>query len=414
MIRTKLALGGLLLALVVATGLTATAYANRADGTSSVRVVSKEQTVNGPYFAAGQQINIDGQVDGDVYCAGQNVTITGRVDGDVLCASQNLSISGTVTGDVRSLSQTTTLSGTVEGSLSAAAETVSLQSGSRVGRDVAAAASYVAAAGAIDRDLWTAGRSLEVSGQVGRSIDNRGERLVVKTGADIGGDLRYQSRNELQREPSVSIAGTIQRSQPPRHEGGQGLSGLAAAKSLFFLLAMLVTSLVLVLLVPAAFRRVSGTTLAQTGRVFLVGLVATIVVPLIIVTLMLTVVGLPLGLLLLLVWLLLLLLSGPFAAYAVGRRLVRADRSPVIVMLAGSGIVLILYLIPFVNVLTVAAVVWFGVGSLLLTAWQQRRQAGIAATARDDGMIDDATTSAVSAEERSRKLSKDAKPKTRR
>lgn len=371
MIRRKLALIGLLAALPII-GWTVTVQAS--DGSSDGNfTVSEGQVVDGPLFASGQQINMGGEINGDMFCAGQNVAITGRVDGDVLCAAQNITVSGTVTGDVRSLSQTTAISGTVEGSVSAAAQTVNLQGGSRVGRDVAAAATSVTAAGAIGRDLWVAADSLNVEGQVARNVDARADRLALKGDGRVNGNFRYESRNELQRDQSAQIAGRVDRSQPAA-ERKDGFDGRDIVASLLFLLAMLATSLVLVLLVPAVFRRASDLALGHLGRTALIGFLATIVVPVLIITLMVTVIGLPLGLLLLMVWLVMLLLAGPFAAYLTGRLLLRDNQNALLIMMAGSAIILVLYLVPVLNFLIFLVVLWFGLGSMLYTLWQLRRR----------------------------------------
>lgn len=364
MTRSKLLIIALLTALpVLGWTLSAQAHGGR---THDQRTITEGRVVGSTLFVSGQQISMGGEVEGDMFCAGQDVTITGRVEGDVICAAQDVRISGTVTGDVRVLAQTVTVSGDVEGSLSAAAQIVRLEADSRVGRDISAAATEVITAGAIGRDLRVTADSLRVDGQVGRDVEAEADRLSLGSGGRVGGDFRYQSPAELRRDQAAQVAGRISRDDQPAERDGH--AGLAAALGLYLFVAMLLTSMALVLLIPAVFHSVSGRALGSPGKTALIGFTASILMPLLIVTLMLTLVGLPLGLLLLAVWLVLLFLSGPFAAYLLGRWLLRNGRykaNALVIMLAGGGLLLALYLVPVLNLAVGLVAVWFGLGSIL-------------------------------------------------
>jgi MFS superfamily sulfate permease-like transporter len=133
-----------------------------------------------------------------------------------------------------------------------------------------------------------------------------------------------------------------------------------------------VTAVVLVLVLPGLFERAAAVTWGRLGLTFLIGLVSSIVVPVVLVLLMATAIGIPLALMAGLMWLLAVLLSGPFTAYLLGRRILRRS-NPLLVMLVGAAVVFLLYLLPFVGWLFWLIGMWVGLGALLMLARDMRR-----------------------------------------
>ncbi len=371
--RTKLLPIGLLAAVPIL-GWAVAAQAHNGQNHDMTNI-SEGMVVGKTIFTSGRQIDIRGEIQGDVFCAGQNVTITGRVQGDVICMAQNIRVEGTVDGDVRVAAQNAVIGGTVGGSVSAAAERVRIASDSRIDRDVSAAASDVQVEGTIGRDLQAAGESVYVNGQVGRNVDTQSNRLSLGDNANVAGNIAYTSDQDIRRDQGAQVGGRVDREQRPAEDSRD--DGWFDGVRLFALLAMLLTSMLLVMMVPGVFRSVTGTALRSPGRTLLIGLVASIAVPVGIGILMLTVVGLPLGLLALLIWLAILFLAGPFAAYLAGRLVLRRSNwntNALLIMLTGSMLLLVLYHVPVLSFFVLLAVVWFGVGMMIRSLWPLRRK----------------------------------------
>ena len=81
---------------------------------------------------------------------------------------------------------------------------------------------------------------------------------------------------------------------------------------------------------------------------------------------MITIIGIPLGILLLLGWLLVALSSGWFAAYFVGRTIWHSQRNPLLIILVGGLVLLILFLLPYIGFLLMLVSFWIGSGMALL------------------------------------------------
>ncbi len=372
-LRRKPLIIGLVTILTLLLGWTATAQAHSTRSGDYTKV-SEGEIVRTSLFVGGRQIDIAGEIEGDLFCAGSSVTITGRVQGDVICAAQSIRISGTVDGDVRLVSQDALISGSVGGSMTVVAQRVELQANGQVERDVSAFASDVFLFGDVGRDVEANARSLTIDGEVGRDVDAHTETLSLNSASSVAGNVTYPAKAELRRDPAAIISGRISRDAAEPAQNRQFSSGFGVVLGVGLFVAMLATTLLLVLLAPKFFEAVSAAGLQSLGKTILVGLAISLAAPVVITALMLSVVGIPLAILLTLVWCIMLFMSGPIAAFMTGRLLLRQRRTTVVkTMLVGSFAVLILYLVPIINVITVILVIWSGVGAAVLLALGQYR-----------------------------------------
>lgn len=362
--KTRLLLIGLLAAIPLF-GFVVTANA-QSFRTGSNITVPQDRTVNSTLYASGRNIDVAGTIQGDVICAGQNITVSGTVTGDVLCAAQSINISGTIEGNVRLAGQNITISGKVNKNANVVSQSLTTDSGSTIGGDIGIAGQDSILNGSIGRDLAVASGDTIVNNTVGRNIHGNLNQLTLQSNAAVKGFIDITSPNNVQRDNGAEVQGKITRHEPKESANNTNWAGLGWLFTLYLLLSMLLVTIVLVLLMPRVFQAASNIALNSLGKTILIGLIATIIVPVIIVTLMFTVIGIPLGILLLLVWLVVLFLSGPFAAYLLGRLLLRDNaRNAILTMLLGAVVLLILYLIPFLNVLVLLLALWFGVGMIL-------------------------------------------------
>lgn len=325
--------------------------------------VNMNEVIDSTLWAGGRNIDIAGTVNGDVICGGQTVTISGIVHGDIICAGQTVNISGTVDGDVRAAAQTLNISGYIGKNLSAAGQTVTLEGQGKVGEDASIAAQDSVINGIVGRDVSFASQTANITGSVGRNIKGNVENLTITSSAKVGGEINYTSKNEAEISQEAQIAGKVSRSEPPQ----KNTSAASNTGFKFFGgLAMLVTALLLVLIFPRAFHKVTENGVKSFGKSLLVGLVASIVVPIVIVLAMISIVALPLALLALLAWILIVALSGTFAAYYTGRLVWQHQTNAILIMFTGGIVLLLIRIIPVVGFLVTLVAIWVGIGMALL------------------------------------------------
>jgi hypothetical protein len=141
---------------------------------------------------------------------------------------------------------------------------------------------------------------------------------------------------------------------------------------IYWMAAALVTGLVLVWLAPRMMRRVSQVMLERPGPSLLWGAIVTLLGPVMLILLMVTIIGIPVALLLGALWLLALLTSGLFAGVAVGEWITNRTGwqrgSLYAAAVVGIVVTVIVFNIPFIGWLVALVATWWAVGGLVLSA----------------------------------------------
>lgn len=364
----------LLLTLTVAfigLGWTMMAHAQGNFRTGNDVTLSAGQSLSTSLFASGKTIDIAGSVDGDVFCVGQDITITGDISGDVICAGQNVHVAGHVNGNIRVAGQSVTIGGSTARSVSAAGQSVTLEAAGEVGGDTSIAGQSVTLNGTVGRDLLVGSDSVIINGIVNRDVQATVTNLTLGSNSRIAGNLSYVSNNDASRAGGAQIVGNVSRTEPAvgQERGARfgALIGGGFAFALYMLVALLLIALALVLLIPQFIRDATEVALRSPWKTLLVGILASFLVPVVIAALMFTLIGIPLAMLLLLSWIVIVCISVPFAAYYFGYLLLgKNTTSSIWIMLLGSVIILVLFMIPFVGFLAWLVSMWFGLGIILL------------------------------------------------
>jgi cytoskeletal protein CcmA (bactofilin family) len=355
--------------LVLGVGLARAQAVRTGDNTT----VAAREVIDSSLYAAGRTIDIAGEVNGDVFCVGQNVTVSGTVRGDVVCAGQTVHISGTVEGDVRAAGQNVVIGANVKGGLTVGAQSFTLENGATIARDATIGGDTAVLNGSVGRDVVIGSAQTTLSQNVGRNVKATVEHLNITGRATIGGELSYTSRNKADIATGAEVAGRTTRYKPQAEKQSDygKVFNFGFGMGLYAVLSLLIVALALVLLFPHAFDAASVVALRDPFKTFLWGLGASFVAPVLIIGLLVTVIGIPLGLLVLLAWLLVVMLSGPFFGYAIGRLIWREQKHAVLTMLVGSLIVLFAYLVPVIGAFMLLAALWFGSGMVLRTVFHR-------------------------------------------
>lgn len=311
----------------------------------------------GPQFYDGSVIDVSEDVQGDVYAAGQHVTISGDVSGDVIAAAQTIDITGTIDGNVRLAAQEVSISGEIERSGTVFAATVDLTEQGSIGADLVGAAAKIDISGDLERDLVASVEELQIDGSV-------------------GGDVTYYSAAQANIS-SGAVDGEVERIAPsPAAEEPEASPGQIFVVWLLGLLyALVALSLITVLaglLLPRRLTRVTDQLRHSPWKALLVGFLAAITVPIVLLVLLITIIGAPLALLGALTWLLMTLVTFIYTSFFLGRLILRRSRPPAVMALLGGVILIIALHIPWVNIIVWFAMVFFGLGAQLLDLYDHR------------------------------------------
>lgn len=317
-------------------------------------VLKQGEKHEGSFYAAGQNVEIAGDINGSLYCGGQHVMVSGNITGDIICAGQNVTISGEIGGSARVAAQTISLENNVAGDVSVLAQNVAVRG--KVAGDLNGAAQILNLRGEVHKNLRFAAEKINNSGVV-RGVSDLSVANVDNSDGQFLGDVYYQSENDLGLK---SVNGSVVYNPTPLgDEKGRSHKQLlrvkVAAKTSFAVMTI-ASVFAFALIIPRFMERSQKLVSKKPFKAILLGAAAVFGAPVLAITMMLTLVLLPLGLIVLLAWILLLALSGIFSAYSLGVAIMERFSSNVLVRAIIGGLVFaILTAVPFVG-----GFIWFG------------------------------------------------------
>lgn len=335
--------------------------------------IDQSQKIEHTLFASGKTVNIGSEVYGDVFCGGQTVTITGIVHGDVICAGQTVSITGNVDGDVRLAGQTVTIGASVKGNATIASQSFIVEPGGVIAGDVTLGSGDGTFNGTVGRDIAVSSGHVIINGKVGREVRGNIENLELSSGAQIGSNINFTSQKEIVKAEGATIGGTVTRNDVSAQDKSQkdSLFAFSIGWFIYWFLAMMLIAMILAFLFPRLLQAVTNRAVPRPWKALLVGFLAGIAVPVILIVLAITTVGIPLALIVGLVWLVIVLLSGPFSGYYLGRLILKNSRNPLLIMLAGGSVLSVVYFIPFIGFIAIVLALWTGSGMILLELFRR-------------------------------------------
>jgi cytoskeletal protein CcmA (bactofilin family) len=326
--------------------------------------IEPNEVIDDDLFAAGSSVLIAGRVTGDVFAAGDSVRVTGPIGGSVMAAGRDVRVTGNVDGSVRAAGQSVSLTGSVGRNIAAAGQALLLADTTRVARDLHAAGGTLNVDGRIGRRAAIAAETASIRGDIGDELYFEGGTLSLGPAARIGGDLVHRSRARPEVATGAVISGQTT-ALPPRQRPERENEGRSAFPVIFALMT-LVFGLVGIAAAPRIFVAGADAVGNRPWWNLLLGFLTLFVGPAFVAVVMLTVIGLPIGLLMLVLWIAALAFSCVPVATSVGRWLVerikRGPVSPYLGLIVGLILLALLTQIPVLRWLISAAVLLVGLG----------------------------------------------------
>jgi cytoskeletal protein CcmA (bactofilin family) len=278
------------------------------------------ETVNNGLYLFGGNISNGGKVNGDLVLGGGNISVTGPVSQDVLAGGGTVSILSDVGGDVR-----------IGGG--------NIQILGKVGNDVVVGGGQTQISGAVGGDIVWAGGTLVVNGPVAGKLQLTGGQVTINShvsgnvtftgtdltlgkGAVIDGTLDYTAAKEAVIEEGAMVKGKTTYTEKKSPVGNPiSEKGIIAILSALFL-GKFLASLLFALVLGLAFKRCSLAIISNaTAHPFIEigrGLITLIVLPIASIIALITILGIPFGVLGLLIFGALCLAASAFASVLLG------------------------------------------------------------------------------------------------
>lgn len=335
--------------------------------------LAADEVVEGNFYAVGNSVSITGEVEGDVVIAGGNVTTSGTVGEDALIIGGTVSLDGTITDDVRIVAGEVTVSGVVSGSLSVIARKVNILSTAIITGDVMIYGSEAIVEGEIGGFLYGTTDSLRIDGKVVSGVDVTSQDLVLGDRSSVEGNITYISGSDLLRASEAQVGGTIVRNSPTMTEASFSMRPLAIN-----FLILLFTTLVFYLVARSTVERFVAYPMfnhQSALRAILLGFVF-LFLPVAILVLLASVLGVIVGIVALLLYVLLLIVSIPAMSLVVAKLVMKAFKhnklTPMHIIIAVTVVSALIY-VPYVGWMALFGLYVFTAGVVLYLLWKRLR-----------------------------------------
>lgn len=367
--KTKLIAIALILCFgIIGSSILVKSNVSAESGVSDSINITKQQTLDKTLVSGASDIDVAGVLNGDLFCIGQNLNISGTINGDVFCATSNVNISGNIKGSLRLLASNTTITGAIYNGSTIVTDNFNLDTSGYMGYDVFLTATKAQINGNIDRDLNILGDNYVINGNIDRNISGNANQLTLQKNATVLGNIDITSQNNISREDGAVVSGTINQVKESSNNSNPILEGLLFA--LYMMVSLALISLLIALLMPKTLEYSYQIVKKSPFKVALAGLVTSIIAPVVLIMLFITIIGIPLAFMLIAAWILVASFTGPIVAFQIGKSILRKNKKskPVVCMLLGSLILLSVYLIPIVNIFVMTVVYLYGLGIVTLIA----------------------------------------------
>ena len=297
----------------------------------------------------GSKVEISEPTQGPLAIAAGHVVVSAPVEGNVRLAGGRIDVSETVNGDASLAGGSINVTGDVKGNLRAA------------------------------------GGHIVIDGPVGGSVSVAGGRFELGPNARIAGKVKFFG-GEMQRDPAAQVVGTVEHRERAGHHheytmGERFLRGWVWTLGLMLLAAMIAGAL------PGPSQRMAQDLRERPWMTLLLGLIALTSIPIAAALIMITIIGIPIGIVAILVYAALLLIGYVWLSVVLGGLIlerVNPQTAAVTAWRMGAAVLTMLAIallvkVPFAGGLVKLAVLACGVGMIVAVIYRRTKPEPVAA-----------------------------------
>ena len=288
-------------------------------------------------------------------------------------------ISETVEGSLHAAAGRITVDAPVDGSARLAGGTVELAANAAIGGDASIAGGTIIMDGAVKENFHAAGGRVTINGSVAGDASVAAGTLELGPKARIAGKLTFRG-GELESDPAAQVTGgVVQHLRGHRHHREERTAFDRFSRGWIGTLGFIVLAALLAAALPGPARRMAQELRDRPWVTVLLGLVALTTIPVAAVLFMVTIVGIPIGLLAIFGYAALLLLGYVGIAVVVGGLLldrIKPETAARTAARVGAAVLAMLALallarLPFVGHFIAFVALAAGVGMIVGAIWRR-------------------------------------------
>lgn len=275
-------------------------YADSPDG--GMVILPSQEVHEGDFFAWGRSIDISGTVNGDVYLIGAQIHIDGVVNGSVLAIGGSIDIDGHVTKSCRLMGGQILVSGKIDDSLSCLCGNLQTISTGYLAGNVVVTAGNIDLAAPIAGTATVMAANVRESATIQHDLQGYVGKMRITSKAVIHGDLDYKSSSPAVIDNGAQIRGEVIYHPSLVHHllDTSWIHQLFVGSQVIITLMNFIYTLAMCWLIsrffPSSLREAATYLSSHAWKSLGYGLLFVIVMPLIVLLLFATVLGVPLAL----------------------------------------------------------------------------------------------------------------------
>ena len=324
--------------------------------------VDQNQTVEGDFYGFGGVTTISGAINGDAYLFSGSVTTNATVSEDVTAIGGTIQIHEAIADDLRVVGGDVTFASRIGGDVAVFGGVLRILSTAEVEGDILFFGGELIIEGPVQGSIFGSGKEIRVNATVGGDIDVRsGGSLTLGDRASVQGNITHKGSTDIVRSQNAVVVGTIQQEMVEKDEGSLGMFIIPILMGLF-------VSFTAYLLFRARLLSVVRSMQISYGMQGLVGLAIFAGMPFVALILMVSVLGLFVGVFLLATYVALLVSAWVMAGIAVGTYVMQffTKRQEVTMVTVAVGTILLelVTFVPLIGPLFAFVAVLISLGAL--------------------------------------------------
>lgn len=247
------------------------------------------------YYAAGNRIEIAAPMPADVLVAGREIEIREPIAGDILAAAWRVTLSARAEDDVRIAGSEVVVNAPVSGDVTIAGGAIALGPQAHVGGRSWITGRSVRIDGVLEREFNVAAAEVVIAGEVRQPVRIVAEKLDILATARLLAPVTYRGPTEATVAQGAVVTGPFTFNRIAARDARRERE-MPAVSTFLFAIHLFLAGLLVIAFLPRAEASVVDTLRTQPGKSFLAGFTLLFTVPVAALLLIMTVLGLPIGL----------------------------------------------------------------------------------------------------------------------
>jgi cytoskeletal protein CcmA (bactofilin family) len=343
--------------------------------TDSKTKISSLEEIDDSLLIAGDDVEIRGLINGDLFCAGQDISISADIKGDVICVGQYLTITNSnIEGDVRIAGQNVSTDGYIGKNATIFGQTIN-HNAKTLG-EVIFGAQKINLNGNIGKSVLGGAETVKIDSVISKNINIWTNNLTIDDNAVIEGTLEYHSENEAYISQGANLVikpnhiipeKEIKKGEKPFYSNIKPAMSLENKIKSF--LVFLTLSIILAIFFGNTLTKITKYIIFQRAKTLGIGFLIFFLTPLLIISLLISIIGIPISILLLFLYILALIFSRIITAITLGiifyeNLSKRKTNSIIISSILGISISWLAFSVPYIGwILSFLSIIW-GLGSI--------------------------------------------------